>query len=48
MLEYLDLNHFDDVYKGPGDSFFGSLEASRPEIYPDLLVALANAGAPER
>ncbi len=22
MLEYLDLNHFDDVYKGPGDSFF--------------------------
>ncbi len=34
MLEYLDLNHFDDVYKGPGDSFFGSLEASRPEIYP--------------
>jgi len=34
MLEYLDANHFDDVYKGPGDSFFGSLEASRPEIYP--------------
>ncbi len=34
MLEYLDRNHFDDVYKGPGDSFFGSLEASRPEIYP--------------
>ena len=34
MLEYLDLNHFDDVYKGPGDSFFGTLEASRPEIYP--------------
>lgn len=29
MLEYLDRNHFDDVYKGPGDSFFGSLEASR-------------------
>ncbi|EFN7880794.1 DUF1479 domain-containing protein [Escherichia coli] len=34
MLNYLDANHFDDVYKGPGDSFFGSLEASRPEIYP--------------
>jgi len=34
MLEYLDLNHFDDVYKGPGDTFFGSLDASRPEIYP--------------
>ncbi|WP_000144775.1 YbiU family protein, partial [Escherichia sp. TW10509] len=34
MLDYLDANHFDDVYKGPGDSFFGSLEASRPEIYP--------------
>ncbi|UMX64742.1 DUF1479 domain-containing protein [Klebsiella pneumoniae] len=46
--EYLDRNHFDDVYKaGPGDSFFGSLEASRPEIYPILLVALANAGAAE-
>jgi len=34
MLDYLDLNRFDDVYKGPGDSFFGSLEASRPEIFP--------------
>ncbi|KAB8149766.1 DUF1479 domain-containing protein [Raoultella ornithinolytica] len=34
MLEYLDRNHFDDVYKGPGDTFFGSLDASRPEIYP--------------
>ena len=34
MLDYLDRNHFDEVYKGPGDSFFGSLEASRPEIYP--------------
>ncbi|MCE9898254.1 DUF1479 domain-containing protein [Raoultella terrigena] len=34
MLEYLDLNRFDDVYKGPGDTFFGSLDASRPEIYP--------------
>ena len=34
MLDYLDRNHFDDVYRGPGDTFFGSLEASRPEIYP--------------
>ena len=34
MLDYLDLNRFDDVYKGPGDTFFGSLDASRPEIYP--------------
>ncbi|WP_458021632.1 DUF1479 domain-containing protein [Kosakonia sp. BK9b] len=34
MLDYLDQNRFDEVYKGPGDSFFGTLEASRPEIYP--------------
>jgi hypothetical protein len=34
MLEYLDRNHFDEQYKGPGDTFFGSLDASRPEIYP--------------
>lgn len=34
MLAYLDHNRFDDLYRGPGDSFFGSLEASRPEIYP--------------
>jgi hypothetical protein len=34
MLEYLDRNQFDDVYKGPGDNFFGTLSASRPEIYP--------------
>jgi hypothetical protein len=34
MMAYLDQNHFDDVYKGPGDSFFGTLDASRPEIYP--------------
>ncbi|HHZ8495225.1 TPA: DUF1479 domain-containing protein [Enterobacter mori] len=34
MLDYLDLNTFDDVYKGPGDNFFGTLTASRPEIYP--------------
>lgn len=34
MLDYLDRNHFDEVYKGPGDNFFGTLTASRPEIYP--------------
>ncbi|KAF0860859.1 MAG: DUF1479 domain-containing protein [Mixta calida] len=34
MLHYLDKNHFDEIYRGPGDNFFGSLEASRPEIYP--------------
>lgn len=34
MLDYLDLNHFDEVYKGPGVNFFGTLTASRPEIYP--------------
>ena len=34
MLDYLDLNRFDEVYKGPGDNFFGTLSASRPEIYP--------------
>ncbi|MDI8800047.1 hypothetical protein MJM59_33430, partial [Salmonella enterica subsp. enterica serovar Montevideo] len=33
MLDYLDKNHFDEVYKGPGDNFFGTLSASRPEIY---------------
>ena len=34
LLDYLDNNDFDAVYKGPGDNFFGSLDASRPEIYP--------------
>lgn len=34
MLDYLDKNEFDRLYRGPGDNFFGSLEASRPEIYP--------------
>lgn len=34
MLDYLDRNNFDEVYKGPGDNFFGTLTASRPEIYP--------------
>ncbi|WP_426445209.1 DUF1479 domain-containing protein [Siccibacter colletis] len=34
MLDYLAKNDFDAQYRGPGDSFFGTLEASRPEIYP--------------
>jgi hypothetical protein len=34
MLKYLDDNDFDTIYKGPGDNFFGNLDASRPEIYP--------------
>jgi len=34
LLDYLDNNDFDAAYKGPGDNFFGSLDASRPEIYP--------------
>ncbi|EMQ5472695.1 DUF1479 domain-containing protein [Escherichia coli] len=34
MLDYLDRNRFDEVYKDPGDNFFGTLSASRPEIYP--------------
>lgn len=34
LLDYLDRNRFDAVYRGPVDQFFGSLEASRPEIFP--------------
>lgn len=34
LLDYLDKNRFDEVYRGPVDQFFGSLEASRPEIFP--------------
>jgi hypothetical protein len=34
VLNYLDANNFDRSYRGPGDNFFGSLAASRPEIYP--------------
>lgn len=34
MLDYLARNRFDDLYTGPGDNFFGTLSASRPEIYP--------------
>ena len=34
LLNYLDDNNFDGVYRGPADQFFGSLDASRPEIFP--------------
>jgi hypothetical protein len=34
LLEYLDSNDFDRVYRGPVDQFFGNLDASRPEIFP--------------
>ena len=34
LLEYLDRNDFDEVYRGPVDQFFGNLDASRPEIFP--------------
>lgn len=34
LLDYLEQNCFDEQYRGPGDNFFGSLEASRPEIFP--------------
>ena len=33
-VDYVDRNHFFDVYTGPADDFFGSLEMSTPEIYP--------------
>ncbi|WP_416424159.1 DUF1479 family protein [Pseudomonas sp. App30] len=34
LLDYLDTNAFDATYRGPVDQFFGSLEASRPGIFP--------------
>ena len=34
IVEYVERNGFFDRYRGPGDDFFGSLEQSRPEIYP--------------
>jgi len=34
LLDYLDRNRFDALYRGPVDQFFGNLEASRPEIFP--------------
>ncbi|QZI67907.1 DUF1479 domain-containing protein [Pseudomonas protegens] len=34
LLEYLDSNDFDRVYRGPIDQFFANLDASRPQIFP--------------
>jgi hypothetical protein len=34
LVDYVERNDFDNVYRGPGDDFFGTLSASRPEIYP--------------
>ncbi len=33
-VAYVDDNHFFDAYTGPADDFFGTLEMSKPEIYP--------------
>lgn len=34
LVDYVETNDFDNIYRGPGDDFFGTLTASRPEIYP--------------
>lgn len=34
LVDYVERNDFDNQYRGPGDDFFGTLSASRPEIYP--------------
>ena len=34
LVDYVESNEFDAKYRGPGDDFFGTLSASRPEIYP--------------
>lgn len=34
LVDYVDSNDFDAQYRGPVDDFFGTLAASRPEIYP--------------
>ncbi|GGX52608.1 DUF1479 domain-containing protein [Saccharospirillum salsuginis] len=34
LVDYVERNDFDNQYCGPGDDFFGTLAASRPEIYP--------------
>lgn len=34
LVDYVEANDFDAKYRGPGDDFFGTLSASRPEIYP--------------
>ncbi len=47
MLDYLDRNRFDEVYKGPGDNFFRDAQRFTSRDLPHLLVAGANAGPPE-
>lgn len=34
LVNYVDSNDFMAQYRGPGDNFFGTLDASKPEIYP--------------
>lgn len=34
LVDYVERNRFFEDYRGPGDDFFGTLAASRPEIYP--------------
>jgi hypothetical protein len=34
LVDYIDSNDFMAQYRGPGDDFFGNLDASKPEIYP--------------
>jgi uncharacterized protein DUF1479 len=34
LVDYVENNEFFANYRGPGDDFFGTLVASRPEIYP--------------
>ncbi len=34
IVDYVEGNGFFDTYSGPADDFFGSLDMSRPEIYP--------------
>jgi hypothetical protein len=34
IVDYVDSNRFFENYLGPADDFFGTLEMSKPEIYP--------------
>ena len=34
IVDYVDSNQFFEHYTGPADDFFGTLEMSKPEIYP--------------
>lgn len=34
IVDYTENNHFFENYRGPGDDFFMTVEASKPEIYP--------------